>query len=68
MAKASLLAAVIYVALFPALCLFEWAYYGWGLELLRGVNARRLDKSGKLASVRAKREKLYKDIDTILNN
>lgn len=67
-AKASLLAAVIYVALFPALCLFEWAYYGWGLELLRGVNARRLDKSGKLASVRAKREKLYKDIDTILNN
>ena len=28
-AKASLLAAVIYVALFPALCLFEWAYYGW---------------------------------------
>lgn len=67
-AKASLLAAVIYVALFPALCLFEWAYYGWGLELLRGVNARRLDQSGKLASVRAKREKLYKDIDTILNN
>ena len=67
-AKASLLAAVIYVALFPALCLFEWAYYGWGKELLRGVNARRLDKSGKLASVRAKREKLYKDIDTILNN
>lgn len=67
-AKASLLAAVIYVALFPALCLFEWAYYGWGLELLRGVNARRLDKSGKMASVRAKREKLYKDIDTILNN
>lgn len=67
-AKASLLAAVIYVALFPALCLFEWAYYGWGKELLRGVNVRRLDKSGKLASVRAKREKLYKDIDTILNN
>lgn len=68
MGQGKLLAAVIYVALFPALCLFEWAYYGWGQELLRGVNARRLDKSDRMASVRAKREKLYKDIDTILNN
>ena len=64
--KASLLAGIVYVVLFPALCLFEWAYAGWVSELIRDIKALKGEKSGLLERLRSDRRKLFSRIDNIL--
>ena len=64
--KTSLLAGLIYVALFPALCLFEWAYVGWIKDIIHGFNAIRAEKSGVLGRLRDSRKQLFRDIDNIV--
>ena len=64
--KASLVAAVLYVALIPLLCLFEWTYAGWIRELVQNVRAQKAEKTGVLESLRRRKAALYKSIDTIL--
>lgn len=64
--KTSLLAGLIYVALFPALCLFEWAYVGWIKDIIHGFNAIRAEKSGVLGCLRDSRKQLFRDIDNIV--
>lgn len=64
--KTSLLAGLIYVALFPALCLFEWAYVGWIKDIIHGFNAIRAEKSGVLGRLRDNRKQLFRDIDNIV--
>lgn len=64
--KTSLLAGLIYVALFPALCLFEWAYVGWIKDIIHGFNAIREEKSGVLGRLRDSRKQLFRDIDNIV--
>lgn len=59
-------AAVAYVALFPALCLFEWAYARWIREFIQDVKAVNASKSGLLAGLRKRREALYVKIDKII--
>ena len=56
--KTSLLAGLIYVALFPALCLFEWAYVGWIKDIIHGFNALRAENSGVLGRWRGRRREL----------
>lgn len=64
--KTSLLAGIVYVALFPVLCLFEWAYAGWVSELIRDIKALNGEKSGLLERLRSDRRKLFSNIDNIL--
>ena len=64
--KTSLLAGLIYVALFPALCLFDWAYVGWIKDIIHGFNAIREEKSGVLGRLRDSRKQLFRDIDNIV--
>ena len=59
-------AAVAYVALFPALCLFEWAYARWIREFIQDVKAVNASKSGLLAGLRKRRDALYGKIDKII--
>ena len=59
-------AAVAYVALFPALCLFEWAYARWIREFIQDVKSVNASKSGLLAGLRKRREALYGKIDKII--
>lgn len=64
--KASLLAAVLYVALFPALCLFEWKYAEWVRELVQDVRilfAQWNIVAGRLSWTR---RQVYKKIDRAL--
>ncbi len=64
--KASLVAAVLYVALIPLLCLFEWTYAGWIRELVQNVRAMKAEKTGALDALRRRKAALYKSIDTVL--
>lgn len=61
--KYGFIIALIYVLLFPALCLFEWAYAGWIKELVRGVKALKADKSGKLNELKDRQKKLFGALD-----
>ncbi len=64
--KYSFLAAVIYVALFPALCLFEWTYAGWVKELVQDLKAMKAAKSGDLGNLAQRRQELYNSINDCL--
>ncbi len=64
--KYSFLAAVIYVALFPALCLFEWTYAGWVKELVQDLKAMKAAKSGELDNLAQRRQELYNSINDCL--
>lgn len=64
--KYSLLAALIYVALFPALCLFEWTYAGWVKELIQDLKALKASKSGELSRMARERQELYNSINDTL--
>ncbi len=64
--KYSLISAVIYVALFPVLCLFEWTYARWIKELLQDIRAVKASRSGALGRIRKERETLFSCLDKIL--
>ncbi len=64
--KYSFLTAVIYVALFPALCLFEWTYAGWVKELVQDLKAMKAAKSGDLGNLAQRRQELYNSINDCL--
>lgn len=64
--KYSLISAVIYVALFPVLCLFEWTYARWIKELLQDIRAVKASRSGLLERIRKECETLFTDLDRIL--
>lgn len=64
--KTSLLAALIYVAAFPLLCLFEWSYVKWFKELLAGCRAMAAGKSGLLGDMKERRNRIFSEIDKIL--
>lgn len=64
--KYSFLTAVIYVALFPALCLFEWTYAGWVKELVQDLKAMKAAKSGELDNLAQRRQELYNSINDCL--
>ena len=64
--QTSLVAAVLYVASFPLLCLFEWAYARWIRELVLNVKAMRAERSGVLGRLRERRTALFKSIDEVL--
>lgn len=62
--NASLISAIIYVLLFPVLCLFEWAYCRWIGNFVRGC--RYLGAKGKVAELNTKKEKLFAALDAVL--
>lgn len=64
--KYSFVTALIYVALFPALCLFEWTYANWIKELIQDLKALKASKSGELNGLAEERQELYNDINNTL--
>lgn len=64
--RASLVAALIYVAAFPLICLFEWKYYRWCMELVAMVKTWQASKSGVLQSLRTRRTALFAGLDKLL--
>lgn len=64
--RTSFVTGVIYVALFPALCLFEWAYAKWVREFVQDLNAVKASRSGAISSLKGRRDRLYADIDSII--
>lgn len=64
--KASLVSAIIYVALFPALCLFEWTYCRWVKELFIGIRAAKAESNGLMDSLVQRRNSLFSRIDNII--
>ncbi len=64
--KYSFVTALIYVALFPALCLFEWTYANWIKELIQDLKAMKAAKSGELSRLAEERQELYNDINDTL--
>lgn len=65
--KFSFIFALIYVALFPALCLFEWAYFRWIREMIVDVKAYNAEKTGVMQAIRTRREKIYGRLDSLLH-
>lgn len=64
--KYSFVTALLYVALFPALCLFEWTYANWIKELIQDLKAMKAAKSGELSRLAEERQELYNDINDTL--
>lgn len=62
--NANVVSAVIYVLLFPALCLFEWAYCRWIGNFVRGC--RYLFAKEKAGKLNEKKEKLFAALDAVL--
>ena len=58
-AKFSFLAAIIYVALFPAFYVFEWHYNRWCKDFFEDIRCHKAERKGLFAKMMALREKIF---------
>ena len=66
--RTSLLWGAAHVALFPAIILFEWAYFKWVFEAVRDIRWFLLEKKGTIEKLRSARNDVYNRIKNVLGN
>jgi 1-acyl-sn-glycerol-3-phosphate acyltransferase len=59
---------IIWVALFPFLCMFEWKYVGWIKQIIENVHYVDSVRNGKIRELKALREEMEAKLDSIIRN
>lgn len=59
---------IIWVALFPFLCMFEWKYYCWIRQIIENVHYVDSVRNGKFRELKVLRDEILVKLDTLIRN
>ena len=60
------LQAIVWIVLFPLLCIVEWTYCGWLRDIKEDINYRKSADSDAIINLTGSRVELYDELNKML--
>lgn len=58
--------SIVWVVLFPYLCMFEWKYFGWAGQVMENIHYLKHKNSIKFQDIKTLRDDLFTRLDKVL--